>query len=57
MSAKFAEVTLGQHYREVRPDESNHGWRHVLLLEALKRNGWLGQGACGFLRHSHFGHS
>ena len=44
MSLKFAEVTLGQHYREVRPDGKVMGGPMEYLSKGLKEKGMGGFG-------------
>lgn len=44
MSAKFTEVTLGQHYRHVRPDGSIMGGAMYYLSEGLAARGLAGLG-------------
>jgi len=44
MSAKFSEVTLGQLYRETRPDGRIMGGAMYYLSEGLAEKGWKGLG-------------
>ena len=44
MSAKFTEVTLGQHYRRIRPDGKIMGGAMYYLSDGLAERGWPGLG-------------
>jgi len=44
MTAKFTEVTLGQHYRQIRPDGSIMGGAMYYLSNGLKEKGMPGLG-------------
>ena len=44
MSAKFTEVTLGQHYRQIRPNGQIMGGAMYYLSEGLKEKGQAGLG-------------